>query len=143
MTRKRRMFDIELPDDGLPETFRAGKDAPRRRGPMAAAISDVGESIHDRARLEAGIRPENDAFAQEHVRLKQVELITDLIPLDVIDTQHLIRNRASGPDFELAEWTASIRYIGLSNPSRVEQATYGRLEICLPRDFFNAGTAAA
>lgn len=129
MTRKRRMFDIELPEDEA-ETFPAGKDAaPPRRGPMAAAISDVAESSRDRARLEAGIRAENDALAQEHVRLKQAGLITDLIPLDAIDTQRLIRDRAPGPDFELAELTASIRDIGLSNPIRVEQAADGRYEL--------------
>lgn len=126
MTRKRRMFDIELPE-GEPETFPAGKAA--RRGPMAAAIVETADTTRDRARIEAQIRAENDALAQEHVRLKQAGLITDLIPLDAIDTQRLIRDRAPGPDMELAELVASIRDIGLSNPIRVEQAADGRYEL--------------
>lgn len=128
MTRKRRMFDIEIPEDEAgPETFPAGKAA--RRGPMAAAIAETAESSRDRAALEARIRAENDALAQEHVRLKQAGLITDLLPLDAIDTQRLIRDRAPGPDMELAELVASIRDIGLSNPIRVEQGADGRYEL--------------
>lgn len=127
MTRKRRMFDIELPESDA-ETFPAGKVSPRR-GPMATAIVETADNTRDRARLEAQIRAENDALAQEHVRLKQAGLITDLIPLDAIDTQRLIRDRAPGPDMELAELVASIREIGLSNPIRVEQAADGRYEL--------------
>lgn len=136
MTRKRRMFDIEMPDE-QPETFPAGKDAApdpepvreQRRGPMATAISETAESSRERARVEAEIRAENDALAQEHVRLKRAGLITDLIPLDAIDTHKLIRDRAAGPDFELAELVDSIREIGLSNPIRVEPAGEGRYEL--------------
>ena len=62
MTRKRRMFDIELPE-GDDETFPAGNVAPARRGPMAAAITETAESSRDRARIEAQIRAENDALA--------------------------------------------------------------------------------
>lgn len=133
MSRKRRMFDIDLPTDDAPD-FPAGKEeAPargeQRRGPMAAAISETAESARDRAAIEARIRAENDALAQEHVRLKRAGLITDMIPLDAIDTQKLIRDRRPVADFELAELVASIREIGLSNPIRVEPAGDGRYEL--------------
>ncbi len=135
MSRKRRMFDIEIPDDDVPETFPAGKspdpdrDSEPRRGPMATAIAETAESARERARLEAQIRAENDALAQEHVRLKRAGLITDMIPLDAIDTHKLIRDRAPGADHELAELVASIREIGLSNPIRVEPKGDGRYEL--------------
>ncbi|SMO43672.1 ParB/RepB/Spo0J family partition protein [Paracoccus laeviglucosivorans] len=136
MSRKRRMFDIDMPDE-QPVTFPAGKPEPpepepareQRRGPMATAISEAAESSRERAKLEAQIRAENDALAQEHVRLKRAGLITDLIPLDAIDTQKLIRDRKPGPDYELAELVESIREIGLSNPIRVEPAGEGRYEL--------------
>ena len=122
MSRKRRMFEIEMPDEAPAaeaETFPAGKTDPEaRRGPMATAIAETVESSRDRARVEAEIRAENDALAQEHVRMKRAGLITDLIALDAIDTRKLIRDRKPGPDFELAELVASIREIGLSNPIR-------------------------
>ncbi|SIQ04451.1 chromosome partitioning protein, ParB family [Paracoccus thiocyanatus] len=133
MSRKRRMFDIEMPEepaDAAPETFPAGKEErEHRRGPMATAITETADSTRDRARVEAQIRAENDALAQEHVRLKRAGLITDLIPLDAIDTRKLIRDRAPGPDYELSELIESIRDIGLSNPIRVEPAEDGRYEL--------------
>ncbi|MTE01503.1 replication protein [Paracoccus sp. YIM 132242] len=128
MTRKRRMFDIEVPSEE-PETFPAGKEDGKRRGPMATAISETAESTRDRALVEASIRAENDALAQEHVRLKRAGLIVDLIPLDAIDTHKLIRDRAPAADFELAELVQSIRDIGLSNPIRVEPGRDGRYEL--------------
>lgn len=130
MSRKRRMFDIEIPEDE-PENIPAGKVADKdpRRGPMATAISETVESSRDRARVEAEIRAENDALAQEHVRLKRAGLITDLIDLDSIDTRKLIRDRAPVADFELAELVESIRDIGLSNPIQVEPAGEGRYEL--------------
>lgn len=135
MSRKRRMFDIELPKDDEPaaakagaETFPAGKTDPRR-GPMATAIVETAESQRDRARIEAGIRAENDALAQEHVRLKRAGLIVDLVPLDAVDTRKLIRDRTPAPDPELGELVASIRDIGLSNPIRVEPGEDGRYEL--------------
>ncbi|MFN3276004.1 MAG: ParB/RepB/Spo0J family partition protein [Paracoccus sp. (in: a-proteobacteria)] len=127
MSRKRRMFDIDIPEEETPD-IPAGK-VEARRGPMAAAISETAESTRDRARIEAQIRAENDALAQEHVRLKRAGLITDLIPLDAIDTQKLIRDRRPVADFELAELVSSIRDIGLSNPIRVEPAGDGRYEL--------------
>lgn len=138
MSRKRRVFDIEMPDEPGEPIVPAGKveepapeAAPReqRRGPMATAITETAESTRERARLEAQIRAENDALAAEHVRLKRDGLIIDLIPLDVIDTRKLIRDRAPGADFELAELVDSIREIGLSNPIRVEPGETGRYEL--------------
>ena len=105
MSRKRRMFDIEMPDEPAPGVP-AGKvepvpeAEPPRRGPMATAISETAESSRERARLEADIRAENDALAAEHVRLKRAGLITDLIPVDAIDTHKLIRDRAPGLEVE-------------------------------------------
>ncbi|WP_022706205.1 MULTISPECIES: ParB/RepB/Spo0J family partition protein [Paracoccus] len=130
MSRKRRMFDIDIPTEDEPQTFPAGKDDKEsRRGPMAAAIAETAESSRDRAKVEAQIRAENDALAQEHVRLKRAGLITDLIPLDAIDTQKLIRDRRPVADFELEELVSSIRDIGLSNPIRVEPVGEGRYEL--------------
>ena len=129
MSRKRRMFDIDMPEDAA-EIFPAGKaDAAPRRGPMATAITETAESSRDRALIEAQIRAENDALAQEHVRLKRAGLITDMIQLDAIDTTKLMRDRAPGADFELAELVDSIRDIGLSNPIQVEPAGQGRYEL--------------
>ena len=55
MSRKRRMFEIEMPDEAAapaPESFPAGKDEPEtRRGPMATAIAETVESSRDRARI--------------------------------------------------------------------------------------------
>lgn len=130
MSRKRRMFDIEVPAEE-PEAFPAGNnsDQLQRRGPMATAIAETVESTRDRARLEAGIRAENDALAQEHVRLKRAGLIVDLIQLNAIDTHKLIRDRAPVADQELSELIESIRDIGLSNPIRVEPSGDGRYEL--------------
>lgn len=130
MTKKRLTFDVELPEDLEGGPFPAGKvgdDA--RRGPMAAAISENADSLRTRQEIEARIRSENDALAEEHVRLKRLGLITDLIPLDRIETSKLVRDRAAGDDPELSELIASIRDIGLSNPIRVEQQGDGRHEL--------------
>ncbi|MDB6177638.1 ParB N-terminal domain-containing protein [Paracoccus sp. Z330] len=130
MSKKRRMFDIEVPQDE-PENFPAGKmdEKETRRGPMATAIAETVESSRDRARIEAQIRAENDALAQEHVRLKRAGLITDLIALDAIDADKLIRDRGAGVDEDLPELIRSIRDIGLSNPVRVEPSSNGRYEL--------------
>lgn len=134
MSRKRRMFEIEMPEADHAPAFPAGKpedvgQGDHRRGPMAQAISETVESSRDRARLESEIRAENDALAHEHVRLKRAGLITDLIPLDAIDSRKLVRDRAAGTDADLGELVASIREIGLSNPIRVEPAGQGRYEL--------------
>jgi ParB family transcriptional regulator, chromosome partitioning protein len=133
MSRKRLTFDIDLPEDDVTEAFPAGKGAEaedaRRRGPMAAAIVENADALRDRAGVEAAIRAENDALAHEHVRLKRAGLIVDLIPLDLVDTAKLARDRRSGPDDTLAELVVSIRELGLSNPIRVEPRDDGRYEL--------------
>ncbi|WP_108502935.1 ParB/RepB/Spo0J family partition protein [Paracoccus indicus] len=130
MSRKRRMFDIDIPEDEGAD-FPAGKvdKADQRRGPMAAAIVETAESTRDRAAIEARIRAENDALAQEHVRLKRAGLITDMIDLDLIDTSKLVRDRKPVADLELVELIASIRDIGLSNPIQVEPSGEGRYQL--------------
>ena len=134
MTRKRRMFDIDLPaDTGATDadTFPAGKvsDPPARRGPMATAISETATSTRERQDIEAQIRAENDALAHEHVRLKRLGLVTQFVDLDQIEMTKLVRDRKKGPDFDLAELKASIAEVGLSNPVRLEARADGRFEL--------------
>lgn len=134
MSKKRRVFDIDIPEGDFEETFPAGKvEAPleesKRRGPMATAITETAGSLRERQEIEATIRAENDALAHEHVRLKKLGLIVDMIPLDKIDTHKLVRDRRKGPDFEIIELKASIKDIGLSNPIRVEPRADGRFEL--------------
>jgi len=134
MTKKRRMFDIDLPAEAVAvpdETFPAGKvsEPPARRGPMATAIAETVTSTRERQEIEAQIRAENDALAHEHVRLKRLGLVVELVPLDQIETVKLVRDRKKGPDFELAELKASITDLGLSNPIRVEARADGRFEL--------------
>lgn len=139
MSRKRRGFDIDLGSDEAQETDTnvavsdTNEPVRARRGPMATAISETAGSLRDRAMVEAQIRIENDALAHEHVRLKKLGLITELVPLDLIDTWKLTRDRAvpknGGDDMELAELVASVREIGLSNPIRLEVSRDGRFEL--------------
>lgn len=129
MTKKRRIFDIDLPEDtqeAAPETKSMGG---LRRGPMATAIGENADSLRHRHEQEQTIRAENDVLAHEFVRLKKLGLITDLIPLDSIHTTKLIRDRARRLDLELDDLKASIRAVGLSNPIRVEQVAEGRYEL--------------
>lgn len=53
----------------------------------------------------------------------------DLLPLDLIQTTKLIRDRMKGPDPELADLKTSIAALGLSNPIRVEARADGRFEL--------------
>ncbi|WP_424976671.1 ParB/RepB/Spo0J family partition protein [Dinoroseobacter sp. S124A] len=135
MSKKRRMFDIDMPEEApaAEPTFPAGKvsepSAPARRGPMASAIAESSDSARDRAALEAEIRAENDALAHEFVRLKKAGLVVDRIPLDQIETYKLVRDRLPGADETLPELIASIRDLGLSNPIRVEPREDGRFEL--------------
>jgi ParB family chromosome partitioning protein len=134
MTKKRRMFDIDLPADAVAadaETFPAGKisDPPARRGPMATAIAETVSSTRERQQVEAQIRAENDALAHEHVRLKRLGLVIELVDLDRIEMTKLVRDRKKGPDADLAELTASIADVGLSNPVRLEARADGRFEL--------------
>ncbi|MGN0932069.1 ParB/RepB/Spo0J family partition protein [Falsigemmobacter intermedius] len=134
--KKRRTFGIDLPDEDELNAFPAGKDVvtpapavPTRRSPMAAAITENADSLRDRRAMEEQIRAENDALAAEHVRMKKLGLIVDLVPLDQIETWKLVRDRVKGDDFELAELVTSIRDLGLSNPIRVEMREDGRYEL--------------
>lgn len=126
--KKRMTFDIDLPEE---ETFPAGKaeGAVQRRSPMAAAITENADALRERRQIEAEIREENDRLAAEHVRMKQLGLIVDLVPLDQVETWKLTRDRAKGDDLELVELVDSIRDVGLSNPIRVEQRADGRYEL--------------
>ncbi|PCH99002.1 MAG: replication protein [Rhodobacteraceae bacterium] len=138
MSKKRRVFDIDMPEE---ETFPAGKVEakletkstfrlkPKRRGPMASAITENAESLKDRAATEAQIRAENDQLAHEYVQRKVDGLIIELLPLDAIVTDKLARDRLAGIDDELAELVTSISEIGLSNPIRVQKAVGGRYEL--------------
>lgn len=147
MVKKRRIFDIEMPED-LPEvappsatppasareTFPAGKvsepsEQARRRGPMATAIGETAVSARERQEIEAQIRAENDALAHEHVRLRRLGLVLQQVPLDAIDASKLVRDRKPGPDPELDDLKTSISAIGLSNPIRLEEAPGGRFEL--------------
>ncbi|MFT3691477.1 ParB/RepB/Spo0J family partition protein [Paenirhodobacter sp.] len=131
MVKKRRIFDIDMPDPETPaETFPAGKeDGARRRGPMAVAIGETADSTRERLETEASIRAENDALAHEYVRLKRLGLVLEMVPLDQVDTTKLVRDRKPGPDLELEDLKESLRSIGLSNPIRVEEAGAGHYEL--------------
>ena len=131
MSRKKRIFDIEMPD--VPEA-----DAPRistldgsakRRGPMASAIAENAGALSERANAEAQIRQENDALAHEFIALKRAGLVVRMIPLDDIVTDALVRDRKPGEDAELTELIASLRDVGLSNPIRVEERDDGKYEL--------------
>ncbi|SDE42232.1 ParB/RepB/Spo0J family partition protein [Ruegeria marina] len=130
MSRKRRIFDIDMPEmEAIPATKVPDPVVERRRGPMATAISENADALRNRQETEDRIRAENDKLAHELVRLKKEGLITDLVPLDAIRTEKLTRDRADGPDPELEELKTSIREIGLSNPIRVEQNADGSYEL--------------
>ncbi|SDX66822.1 ParB/RepB/Spo0J family partition protein [Litoreibacter albidus] len=145
MVKKRSVFDINFEAEDAPEDerFPAGNPpletksfnvqghplqneaAPQRRGPMASAISEAADATSERAGAEAAIRAENDALAHEHVRLKKMGLITDLIPTSSVVITKLTRDRSANADPELMELKDSIKAVGLSNPIRVEQTETG------------------
>lgn len=135
MSRRRRMFEIEVPNGPVPAAranVPAGTSEPaaRRRGPMATAVRESAEAVRARAETEAAVRSENDRLAHEHMRLKRLGLIAQAVPLDLIDAKKLRRDRsASAADPDLAELKVSIREVGLSNPIRVEEGEGGRYEL--------------
>jgi ParB family chromosome partitioning protein len=96
---------------------------------MAAAIAETATATRDRHEIETRIRAENDALAHEHVRLRRLGLIVDLVPLDLIEMSKLVRDRVKGPDAELAELKTSVAELGLSNPIRLEARPDGRFEL--------------
>jgi ParB family chromosome partitioning protein len=122
MSRKRKIFDIEMPPvDEIPVGKMPDRVLEKRRGPMAAAISENADALRGRQSVEDAIRAENDALAHELVRLRNEGLVTELVPLDQIFAEKLTRDRAAGPDPELEELKTSIREVGLSNPVRLER----------------------
>lgn len=135
MTRKRRIFDIDMPvpepdpDNVVQDARSPAQAVTARRGPMASAISENADALSARAEAEARIRAENDALAHEYVALKRAGLAVRMVPLDAVVTGVLVRDRKAGPDPELAELVTSIREVGLSNPIRVEEREDGRFEL--------------
>ncbi|MBV0914128.1 ParB/RepB/Spo0J family partition protein [Anianabacter salinae] len=131
MSGKRRVFDIDFPEDPVAEAPAGVPEPPApsgpgaRRGPMASAISETAEALSDRHAAEAAIREENDQLAHEFVRLKKLGLIVDRIPLDAVRASKLTRDRSDARDPELDDLKASIKAVGLSNPIRVEEAEGG------------------
>lgn len=115
MSRKRRMFDIDLPAEELAP---APKE-PKRRGPMASAISENAEALQARRSAAEAIRAENDALAHEYVALRESGGVVEEIPLDEVHTYMLVRDRLPGEDPELEDLITSIKELGLSNPIRV------------------------
>jgi len=131
MSKKRRVFDIDMPEDEQTplETKSAFGVGSRRRGPMASAITENAGSLKDRQAIEQQIRAENDQLAHEYVKRKADGLVIDLIPLDSIVAEKLSRDRLETNDTELDELIDSIREIGLSNPIRVQKRDDGRYEL--------------
>lgn len=126
MTKKRRMFDIDLPEEA---TEAPAPAEPHRRGPMATAIVEAAGAGRERASVEAEIRAENDALAHEFVRLKKLGLVTDLIPLAEIHAGKLVRDRSRRGDPDVEDLKVSIQAVGLSNPIRVEPTGQGAYEL--------------
>ena len=117
MTRKRRVFDIAMPDEAPEDTAPMTNTA--RRGPMASAISENAEALQIRKTAAEAIREENDALAHELVALRASGAVVQSIPLEQIHTFMLVRDRLPGEDVELDDLVLSIREVGLSNPIRV------------------------
>lgn len=124
MSRKRPGFEI-FPEGGETPADDLAPVTTPRPGPMAAAIAETAVSLGARADTEAAIRAENDAIAHEHMRLVHLGLVAEPVPLELIRTTKLIRDRTPGEDAELEELAASIRETGLSNPIRLERAAEG------------------
>ncbi len=120
MSRKRRTFDIDLPDEAAPPARPDAPDAAeRRRGPMASAIAENAEALRARRSAAEAIREENDALAHEYVALREAGHVVQELPLDQVQTFMLVRDRIPGEDEEMAALVTSIREVGLSNPIRV------------------------
>lgn len=129
MSRKRRMFDIDVPSVAEVPEGKIPDGVLKRRSPMAAAISETAEHVRDRAEAEQAIRQENDRLAFELVRLRREGLVVERLPLADIHADKLIRDRVSKADPELEELKQSIRDVGLSNPIRVEPRGQGGYEL--------------
>lgn len=121
MSRKRRVFDIDLPDDLETKSDTADAEPDRARGPMAAAIVENAEALQQRKSAAEVIRDENDALAHEFVALREAGHVVASVPLDQVHSTIMIRDRMEGDDPELLDLVTSIRELGLSNPIRVMQ----------------------
>lgn len=117
MSRKRRVFDIDLPEGDL--TPPEPSEGPQRRGPMASAITENAQALQARKSATEAIRAENDALAHEYVALRDAGGVVEEIPLDDVHTHMLVRDRFPGDDLELEGLVTSIRELGLSKPIRV------------------------
>lgn len=120
---KRRVFDIDFDEETVPAG--TGDEAPARRGPMAAAISENAEALGARQTAEAEIRAENDRLAHEYVALKKNGQIVGMVALDDVRMTKLVRDRAADRDPDIEELKSSILAVGLSNPIHVEEVEDG------------------
>jgi len=118
MSRKRRVFDINMPVDDIPVGKAPINEKPNR-GPMASAIAENAEALSTRKSAAEAIREENDALAHEFVELREAGHIVQTIPLEDVHTYMLVRDRIPGEDLELESLMTSIKDLGLSNPIRV------------------------
>jgi len=126
---QRSRFAIDIADDELGSDAAPIIPAPTRRGPMASAIADNADSLKERRSLEEKIRRENDELAHQHMELKKLGLILELVPLEKIDHDKLTRDRSLTLDLELDDLISSIRELGLCNPIRAELKDDGRYEL--------------
>lgn len=118
MSRKRRVFDINMPIDDIPVGKAPINEKPNR-GPMASAIAENAEALSARKSAAEAIREENDALAHEFVELREAGHVVQSIPLEDVHTYMLVRDRIPGEDLELESLMTSIQDLGLSNPIRV------------------------
>ncbi|MGH1331776.1 MAG: ParB/RepB/Spo0J family partition protein [Paracoccaceae bacterium] len=121
MTRKKRMFDVEMPDEAVetPTAQGDGGAGSGRRGPMASAIVENAEALKARKSAAESIRDENDALAHEFVALREAGHVVQAVPLEDVHSFMLVRDRLPGEDEELDGLVTSIKELGLSNPIRV------------------------
>lgn len=124
MSRKKRVFDIDIPDEAVAPP---APEAKPRRGPMASAIAENAEALQARKSAVEKIREENDALAHEYVALREQGHVVQAVPLDEVHTAMLVRDRMPGDDPELEDLVTSIRELGLSNPIRVLPRRTARL----------------
>ena len=129
MRKQKSRFAIDVAEDELETDLAPASPALARRGPMASAIADNAESLKERRSLEEKIRLENDELAHQHVQLKNLGLVLELVPLEQIDSEKLTRDRSLKIDLELDDLLVSIRELGLSNPIRAEQKDDGRYDL--------------
>ncbi|ETA50648.1 ParB/RepB/Spo0J family partition protein [Ponticoccus alexandrii] len=137
MSRKRRIFDITLPEDdeAVQPSDQPGDmpdptgEAGMRRGPMASAIAENAEAVKARRTAVESIRAENDALAHEYVALREAGHVVSAVLLAEVHTSMLVRDRMPGDDPELVDLVASIRDLGLSNPIRILPRPDGGFEL--------------